>query len=237
MQDTEQVDWLIAGSGAAGMTGAVVAHEMGGSVLVVEKEPAYGGTTCKSGGVAWIPGNHRQGDLGISDSVEEGFAYLKGLIGDSVSEPRVRAYAERAQEMLRFMMQHSHIDYTPLPDYMDYYEHVPGYKPGGRSMDAAPFNLRGLGNEAGSIRKDHYGILPFNVTVVEGRRLAEMNLGAYLLGFRLVLRYLLDIPARLRGKADERLTLGPAVVRPAATFPDGSRYPPVAERAHAGTAV
>ena len=55
-----EVDWLVAGAGAAGMTGAVVAHQLGGSVLVVEKESVYGGTTAKSGGVAWIPGNHRQ---------------------------------------------------------------------------------------------------------------------------------------------------------------------------------
>ena len=40
-----EVDWPVAGAGAAGMTGAVVAHQLGGSVLVVEKESVYGGTT------------------------------------------------------------------------------------------------------------------------------------------------------------------------------------------------
>ena len=65
-----QVDWLVAGAGAGGMTGAVVAHQLGGDVLVVEKEPVYGGTTAKSGGVIWIPGNHRQVDVGIDDSVD-----------------------------------------------------------------------------------------------------------------------------------------------------------------------
>jgi 3-oxosteroid 1-dehydrogenase len=66
MQSDMEVDWLIAGSGAAGLTGAVVAHQLGGRVLVLEKEPMYGGTTVKSGGVAWIPGNYRQAAYGIT---------------------------------------------------------------------------------------------------------------------------------------------------------------------------
>ncbi len=212
MQYDKEIDWLVAGSGAAGMTGAVVAHELGGEVLVVEKEPMFGGTTCKSGGVAWIPGNSRQAEHGVSDSVEEGFTYLKGLIGDSVSEPRLRAYAERAGEMLDFMMNHSHVEFTPLPTYMDYYEEVAGYKPGGRSMDPGIIHLRALGPEGRTIRDDHYGLLPFNVTVPEGRRIGELDFGGYLLGAWLGLRYLLDIPARLKGKTDQRLTLGPALV-------------------------
>ena len=210
----KEVDWLVAGSGAAGMTGAVVAHQLGGSVLVVEKESLYGGTTAKSGGVAWIPDNHCQAQVQVCDSTEEGYTYLKGLIGDSVSDVRIRAYAERAREMLHFMMTHSHIDYSALPDYMDYYEHIPGSKPGGRSMDQKPFSLRKLGNEANRIRLGHYDglLLPFNVTVSEGRRLQAMDAGAYLLGIRLFLRYLLDIPSRLKRQRDNRVTLGPAVV-------------------------
>jgi 3-oxosteroid 1-dehydrogenase len=209
-----EVDWLIAGSGAAGMTGAVVAHQLGGSVLLVEKEPLYGGTTAKSGGVAWIPGNHQQAQAGVSDSVEEGYAYIKGLIGDSVSDARIRAYAEQAPQMLRFMMDHSHVEFTPLPAYMDYYEHIEGYKTGGRSMDPGDFNLRKLGPEGAHIRVGHYDglMLPFNVTVPESRKLQEMNLGSYLLGAKLLLRFWLDIPARLRKQRDNRLATGPALV-------------------------
>ncbi|CAA0125273.1 3-oxosteroid 1-dehydrogenase [Halioglobus japonicus] len=208
------VDWLVVGTGAAGMTGAVVAHESGGSVLVVEKEAVYGGTTAKSGGVAWIPGNHSQAEVGIRDSAEEGYAYLKGLIGNSVSDARIRAYATRASEMLAFMMKHSHVAYSALPKYMDYYEHLPGYKSGGRSMDNAPIDLRKLGADAATIRLGHYDglLLPFNVTVEEGQSLQEMNAAAYLTGLRLLLCYLLDIPARLKRQRDNRLTLGPALV-------------------------
>ncbi len=208
-----EIDWLVAGAGAAGMTGAVAAHQLGGSVLVVEKEAVYGGTTAKSGGVAWIPNNHRQKAVQISDSAAEAYDYLKGLIGDSVSDARIAAYAERSSEMLEFMMQHSHVHYSALPNYMDYYEHVPGYKSGGRSMDNAPINLRKLGSDAKTIRLGHYdGLMPFNVTVEEGQRLQEMDTGAYWLGLRLLSRLLLDIPARLKRQRDNRLTLGPALV-------------------------
>ncbi len=209
-----ETDWLIAGAGAAGMTSAVVAAQLGGDVLLVEKEPLYGGTTAKSGGVAWIPGNHRQREMGIEDSTEEGFQYLRGLIGDSVAEPRLRAFAERGPEMLQFMMEHSHVEYTPLPEYMDYYENTPGYKSGGRSMDPGAFSLRRLGPAAADIRIGHYDdiLMPFNVTVVEGKRLGDMGVGAYLLGARLLLRYLLDLPARLKKQRDNRVTLGPGLI-------------------------
>ena len=210
----QEVDWLVAGAGAAGMTGAIAAHQLGGSVLVVEKEPVYGGTTAKSGGVIWIPGNESQREHGISDSPEEGLEYLKGLIGDSVPEARLKAFTDGAPEMLRFMTQHSHVDYCALPEYMDYYEHVPGYKSGGRSMDSAPLHLNTLGNEADHIRIGHYDglLLPFNVTVIEGRKLQEMDLGAYLTGFKLLLRYLLELPLNWKTKRDRRMTLGPALV-------------------------
>lgn len=210
----EQVDWLVAGAGAAGMTGAIVAHQLGGKVLLVEKESVYGGTTAKSGGVAWIPGNHLQSAAGVSDSAAEGHTYLKGLIGDTVKAERLAAYTEHAPEMLQFMMQHSHVDYTPLPRYMDYYEDVAGYKPGGRSMDSAPFSMRRLGVEAQNMRRGHYAglLLPFNVTVVEGMKLQAMNLAAYILGAKLLLRYLIDLPSRLRKQEDNRVTLGPALV-------------------------
>ena len=213
-QQEQEVDWLVAGAGAAGMTGAIAAHQLGGSVLVVEKEPVYGGTTAKSGGVIWIPGNDSQRECGISDSPEEGFQYLKGLIGDSVNEARLRAFTAGAPEMLRFMAQNSHVDYSALPEYMDYYEHIPGYKSGGRSMDSAPLHLNTLGTEADHIRIGHYDglLLPFNVTVIEGRKLQEMDLGAYLTGFKLLLRYLLELPGNWKTKRDRRMTLGPALV-------------------------
>jgi 3-oxosteroid 1-dehydrogenase len=80
-------------------------------------------------------------------------------------------------------------------------------------MDNTPIDLRRLGPDAKTIRLGHYdGLLPFNVTVEEGQRMQAMDAGAYFLILRMLLRYLLDIPGRIKRQRDNRLTLGPALV-------------------------
>ena len=48
---------MVAGSGAAGMTAALTAAHLGLSVLVIEKTGSFGGSTARSGGGIWAPGN------------------------------------------------------------------------------------------------------------------------------------------------------------------------------------
>ena len=50
MAATEKIDLLVIGSGAGGLSAAVTAAHLGLKVLVVEKEPQFGGTTAWSGG-------------------------------------------------------------------------------------------------------------------------------------------------------------------------------------------
>lgn len=56
-QDLREItcDLLVAGSGASGMTAAIVAAKNGLDVLVAEKEPVFGGTTALSGGICGFP--------------------------------------------------------------------------------------------------------------------------------------------------------------------------------------
>ena len=76
-----EVDVLVAGSGAAGMTAAIAAADAGLSTLIVESTDRWGGTTMRSGGGLWMPNNPIMKRLGIRDSREEALTYLEASIG------------------------------------------------------------------------------------------------------------------------------------------------------------
>ena len=66
-----QTDVVVVGSGAAGFSAALFAHEAGASVVMLEKGPTVGGTTIRSGGVAYIPNNHLLVEDGLTDSKQD----------------------------------------------------------------------------------------------------------------------------------------------------------------------
>ncbi len=50
-------DFVVVGSGAAALSGAIRAHDLGASVRIFEKSDQYGGSTAMSGGVCWVANN------------------------------------------------------------------------------------------------------------------------------------------------------------------------------------
>jgi 3-oxosteroid 1-dehydrogenase len=50
----EQVDLLVVGSGAGGMTAALVAKSLGLDVLIIEKAEFFGGSTARSSGLSGL---------------------------------------------------------------------------------------------------------------------------------------------------------------------------------------
>ena len=74
-----EADVVAVGSGGGGLAAAITAHDHGASALVLERCDQVGGVTAYSMGEVWIPGNHLEAALGIEDSPESGFAYIKRL--------------------------------------------------------------------------------------------------------------------------------------------------------------
>src|ERR1700734_1185739 len=67
------------GSGIGGLSAAITAKDHGANTLVLERSEQVGGVTALSMGEVWVAGNHLGAALGLEDSVESGFRYLKRL--------------------------------------------------------------------------------------------------------------------------------------------------------------
>lgn len=74
-----ETDVLVVGTGAAGAAAAVFARERGADVLMVEKADYFGGTTAKSQGGYWIPGNHLMRARGLADERAAALRYMARL--------------------------------------------------------------------------------------------------------------------------------------------------------------
>ncbi|GAB1820136.1 FAD-dependent oxidoreductase [Herbidospora sp. RD11066] len=142
-----EVDVLVVGSGAAGLTAAITAAEAGLTVLVVESTAKWGGTTSISGGGLWMPMNPLMVRDGVRDSKEEALEYLEEAIGDAgpASSPeRRRAFLDSGPDVVR-MLGRLGVRWRRSPDYPDYYPDRPGGKTG-RAIEVAPFDTKRLGS-------------------------------------------------------------------------------------------
>lgn len=141
----DQFDVIVVGSGAAGLAAAVVAARHKLKVLVVEKADVVGGTTARSGGWLWVPCNRLEKQAGMPDSKTEARTYLKGETGSFFDGRRVDAYLDQGPEMVDWFMDNTALDFELGPTFADYHCNEAGGKPGGRSIVAAPFDGRSLG--------------------------------------------------------------------------------------------
>ena len=215
VQPQSAYDVIVVGSGAGAMAAAVVAADQGLSVLVVEKSDKYGGTSAISGGGIWIPNNHYFAEKGGADSFDKAFTYLKASAGDKVDEARLRAYLEYAPRMIHYLETRSRVRYAVADKYPDYYQHLPGSLPGGRSLDPELFDTSLLGDEYEHMRK------PSPTTLLMGRiawtardahKAMARGFGWRLLILRLMLRYKLDFKWRRKSRFDRRAALGSSLV-------------------------
>ncbi|WP_025346835.1 3-oxosteroid 1-dehydrogenase [Nocardia nova] len=165
MTDREY-DVVVVGSGAAGMTAALAAAHHGLRAVLIEKAAHYGGSTARSGGGVWIPGNKALKASGRPDDREEARRYLHSIIGDVVPKEKIDTYIDRGAEAFDFVLDHSPLKMTWVPGYSDYHPEAPGGLGSGRSCEPKPFNLKVLGAEAAKLEPP-YAKAPLNVVVMQ----------------------------------------------------------------------
>jgi succinate dehydrogenase/fumarate reductase flavoprotein subunit len=139
------VDVLVIGSGASGMATAITAAFHGLSVLVVEKNGQFGGTTARSGGWLWIPGTRLATQQGIQEPPGAAKAYLKHETTTHFNEKRVDSFLENGPKAIDFFTLNTCVQFDMPAVFPDYHAEVPGGQPGGRSMVTRPFDGRELG--------------------------------------------------------------------------------------------
>ncbi|STW08929.1 succinate dehydrogenase/fumarate reductase [Klebsiella grimontii] len=102
MRGQINVDVLVVGSGAAGLSAAVTAALGGASVLVAEKESVIGGTSAWSGGWLWIPRNPLAREEGIEEEPGSPLTYLRHEMDGEPADARLLAYLQYGPEMIDF---------------------------------------------------------------------------------------------------------------------------------------
>src|SRR5699024_8962533 len=95
-----EVDLLVLGTGAAGLSAALTGTAEGLSVLPLEKTDFTGGTTAYSAGTCWVPNNHFQKEDGVDESREKVERYLDAVVGDKADKKLRMAYVDNGPDML-----------------------------------------------------------------------------------------------------------------------------------------
>jgi 3-oxosteroid 1-dehydrogenase len=141
-----EVDYLVAGTGAAGLSAAITARRNGLNTLVIESMPKWGGTTARSGGGLWMPANPLMQRDGEDDSIEVAFHYMKEVVGEPgpwSNDARKRAFLTGIHHFVT-MIEEEGVKWHRTNPYPDYYPDLPGGRTT-RGIEVKAFNVRKLG--------------------------------------------------------------------------------------------
>jgi succinate dehydrogenase/fumarate reductase flavoprotein subunit len=143
-REAVEVDALVVGAGAAGMTAALVSSLEGLDVLLCEKSAQVGGTTATSAGTIWVPGTRQSREAGFTHGIADARRYLDAVIGGAPDNRR-EAYLATAPDVVEYLDRLSEVKFAPYARHPDYLANRPGATIGGRPLAPLPFDGRLLG--------------------------------------------------------------------------------------------
>ncbi|MGA7777522.1 MAG: FAD-binding protein [Paraburkholderia sp.] len=154
-----EVDVIIMGAGAAGMTAAIVSHNEGLVPLVLEKTDQVGGTSAWSVGMMWFVDSSPMQAAGFQDSSDKARKYFAGTVGTSVDRSLQEAYITEGRTALDYMLRNSALEVVAV-DYPDYHPELEGGM-FGRAHAPLEFDARKLGPHFKDLRAPLAAFAPF----------------------------------------------------------------------------
>jgi fumarate reductase flavoprotein subunit len=101
---SHDVDVLVIGAGACGLSAAIAAHDGGASVAIVEKRDRPGGNSSLSTGSVPGAGSRFQAAAGIVDSPAQMIADLRRIAGDTEDPALLRRMSEVSAETVEWLV-------------------------------------------------------------------------------------------------------------------------------------
>jgi 3-oxosteroid 1-dehydrogenase len=148
-------DVVCVGSGLGGAAAAAAAAARGARALILEKTNRLGGVTTHSSGQIWMPGNPYEREIGIEDSVEEGYEYLRTLADGWGDAELTRHLLTSALDALEFFRSRG-FEARCIPNLADYYSPMPHTRPEGRYIEPVGVELSTLGPFAPLLRRSPF---------------------------------------------------------------------------------
>jgi len=157
-----EVDCLIVGGGAAGLTAALAANEAGESVLVAERDTTLSGSTALSSGLVPAAGTKAQAAQSISDSQAAFFNDIMVKNKHSADADHVRTIVGQAPVTIDWLAETHGIPFHVLDDFL-----YPGHSY--HRMHAVPeVTGRGL------ITRLELAVAATDVMIVTGARVTDL---------------------------------------------------------------
>ncbi|OBI40881.1 3-ketosteroid-delta-1-dehydrogenase [Mycobacterium sp. E796] len=144
------------------MAAALAAHELGLSVLIVEKSSYVGGSTARSGGALWLPASPVLADAGAHDTAERAAEYLDAVVAGTAPPQRSAGFLENVAATVEMLRRATPMRLFWARDYSDYHPEEPGGSAAGRTCECRPLDTSILGQYRTRLRP---GVMEASVSI------------------------------------------------------------------------